>query len=62
MLLPEFRHEGLRSRAAQLLVRDLRERLGWRRITVDPATDNHRAIDALEKRIASAPTLSTRSS
>lgn len=49
VLLPEFREQGIGSQAARLLVRHLRERLGWRRITVDPAVDNHRAIRAWEK-------------
>lgn len=49
VLLPEFREQGIGSQAARLLVRHVRERLGWRRITVDPAVDNHRAIRAWEK-------------
>jgi aminoglycoside 6'-N-acetyltransferase len=49
MLLPDFRDRGLGPRAARLLVAHLASARGWTDITVDPATDNPRAIRGWEK-------------
>lgn len=48
-LLPAHRHRGLGPDAARALVRHLLEARGWRRVTVDPAADNARAIRAWGK-------------
>jgi len=49
MLVPDARHEGWGPKAARLLVDHLRRDRGWQDITVDPASDNRRAIRAWEK-------------
>ena len=48
-LIPAARGRGLGPDAARALVRYLAEVRGWRRVTVDPAVDNGRAIRAWEK-------------
>ncbi|WNI20539.1 GNAT family N-acetyltransferase [Streptomyces sp. ITFR-16] len=49
VLTPEGRGRGLGPDAARALVAYLREVLGWRRVTVDPAAGNLRAVRAWEK-------------
>jgi aminoglycoside 6'-N-acetyltransferase len=49
MLLPAFRGRGLGPRAARMLLGHLRSERGWTDITVDPASDNPRAIRGWEK-------------
>lgn len=48
-LIPAARGRGLGPDAARALVRYLAEVRGWRRVTVDPAVDNVRAVRAWEK-------------
>jgi aminoglycoside 6'-N-acetyltransferase len=48
-LVPAARGRGLGPDAARALVRYLVEVRGWRRVTVDPAVDNARAIRAWGK-------------
>lgn len=48
-LIPSAREQGLGSDAARAMVRYLFDVLGWRRVTVDPAADNARAIRAWER-------------
>jgi RimJ/RimL family protein N-acetyltransferase len=48
-LIPSARDQGLGPDAARAMVRYLLDVLGWRRVTVDPAFDNARAIRAWEK-------------
>jgi aminoglycoside 6'-N-acetyltransferase len=48
-LIPSAREQGLGSDAARAMVRYLLAVLGWRRVTVDPAADNARAIRAWQK-------------
>ncbi|HEV2124265.1 MAG TPA: GNAT family N-acetyltransferase [Chloroflexota bacterium] len=48
-LIPSARDRGLGPDAAQALVRYLIEERGWRRVIVDPAADNARAVRAWEK-------------
>ena len=43
------RHRGMGPDAARALVRYLLIERGWRRVTVDPAADNERAIRAWAK-------------
>jgi aminoglycoside 6'-N-acetyltransferase len=45
-LVPAARGRGLGPDAARALVRYLLEARGWRRVTVDPAADNARALRA----------------
>jgi len=48
-LVPSARGQGLGPDAARALVRHLFEERRWRRVTVDPAVDNARAIRAWHK-------------
>jgi aminoglycoside 6'-N-acetyltransferase len=48
-LVPAARHRGLGPDAARALVRHLLTERGWRRVTVDPAAGNVRAIRAWAK-------------
>jgi aminoglycoside 6'-N-acetyltransferase len=48
-LAPAHRHRGLGPDAARALVRYLMTECGWRRVTVDPAVGNARAIRAWGK-------------
>lgn len=48
-LVPNARQRGFGPDAARAVVRYLIEALGWRRVTVDPAADNARAIRAWER-------------
>lgn len=49
VLTPQGRGRGLGPDAARALVAYLRQELGWRRVTVDPAAGNLRAVRAWEK-------------
>lgn len=48
-LVPTARGRGLGPDAARALIRYLLQERGWRRVTVDPAADNARAIRAWAK-------------
>lgn len=49
VLVPEARGRGLGPDAARALITHLRDDLKWRRVTVDPAVNNPRAVRAWEK-------------
>lgn len=49
VLASQFQGRGLGLDAVRTLTRFVRETLGWRRVTVDPAAGNARAIHAFEK-------------
>jgi len=49
VLAPQFQGRGFGADAIRAMVRYVREVLGWRRVTVDPAADNARAIRTFEK-------------
>ncbi|MFI7387275.1 GNAT family N-acetyltransferase [Streptomyces sp. NPDC049813] len=49
VLLPGARGRGLGPDAAGVLLRHVCTTLGWTRVTVDPATENVRAVRAWEK-------------
>jgi aminoglycoside 6'-N-acetyltransferase len=53
-LVPAARGRGLGPDAARALVRHLLMVHGWRRVTVDPAADNARAIRAWAKEASSS--------
>jgi aminoglycoside 6'-N-acetyltransferase len=49
VLIPAAQNQGLGPDAVRTLAEHCRTALRWTEITIDPATDNHRAIRAFEK-------------
>ena len=54
VLLPEVRGRGLGTAVVQMLVRFVRDELGWRRFQVDPDMSNARGV-AFWKKVGFAP-------